>query len=62
MISNYTFYNEIDNTNNHLYETFVSMTLNNVEIILKHKLYLLFIPNVFDVLHEFLPILLQNEL
>lgn len=62
MISNYTFYNEIDNTNNHIYETFISMDVSNIGMILNDKLLLLFIPTVFDILHESLPLLLENEL
>lgn len=61
MISNYTFYNEIDNTNNHIYETFISMDVSNIGIILNDKLLSLFISDLFNTLYDDLPILLQNE-
>lgn len=62
MISNYTFYNEIDNTNNHIYETFISMDVSNIGIILNDKLLSLFVSDLFNTLYDALPILLQNEL
>jgi len=61
MISNYTFYNEIDNTNNHIYEIFISMDVSNIGIILNDKLLSLFISDLFNTLYDDLPILLQNE-
>lgn len=62
MISNYTFYNEIDNTNNHIYEIFISMDVSNIGIILNDKLLSLFISDLFNTLYDALPILLQNEI
>lgn len=61
MISNYTFYNEIDNTNNHIYEIFISMDVSNIGIILNDKLLSLFISDLFNTLYDDLLILLQNE-
>lgn len=51
MISNYTFYNEIDNTNNHIYEIFISMDVSNIGIILNDKLLSLFISDLFNTLY-----------
>lgn len=62
MISNYTFYNEIDNTNNHIYEIFISMDVSNIGIILNDKLLSLFVSDLFNTLYDALPILLQNEI